>query len=465
MFLTLFPRLIILAIALKMSNCQETFESRWMERLYPVIKNQTILDLSIPGSHDTLTSDSSARIADNSNSLDPKVSWLLHLIGPFMEIFSLGSWIRAQAMTQGLKITEQLDSGIRFLDFRLAFTAGPKNLMNYDWYSVHMVQTNKKAIDYLTEIKLWLNNHDKEVVVIWFSNHGCEDCQTGTYHAEPKEMQKFWKQIENLLGPLLFDHGKRNLNETTLEEIIQLNSRVIIYAGEYSNFTNNSPLALPSNKIINIPTGEQHNFSLGIQEASQTFALSNDVINVSKSSNEFYLVHMAGDAGDQIWLSTKIKYFWPFVNLRQIKETCAELYNVPNMTEYCPMTLQANSLLKNYYHQTAFELAVKYKWGLPNAIYLDAIDYNGTFRVGPEEFGYGLPKSERIHGNARYSYTATFALINLYRVCPSKRSSEDCRKLYEIIEERRALYPIIHWKDEFYGRHDSWPEELLINEP
>jgi hypothetical protein len=465
MFPTFIHKLIILFILLEITCCQDTFESRWMEKLYPVIKNQTILDLSLPGSHDTLTGDSSARIAANSNSLDPKVSWLLHLIGPFMELFSIGSWIRAQAMTQGLKIKEQLDSGIRFLDFRLAYTAGPKNLINYDWYSVHMVQTNKKAIDYLTEIKTWLDEHEKEVVVIWFSNHGCEDCRTGTYHAEPKVMQKFWKEIENLFGSMLFDHGKRNLNETTYEEIVQLNSRVIIYAGEYSNFTNNSTLALPSNQIINIPTGEQHNFSLGIQEAEQTFAFSEEVLKVSKSQNQFYLVQMAGDAGDQMWFATKIKYFWPFVNIKKIKKTCAELYNVPNMTEYCPMSLQANSLFKNYYHQTAFEIAVKNKWGLPNAIYLDAIDYNGTIRVGPEEFGDGLPTSDRINGKAKYTYTATFALINLNRVCPSRHSSEDCEKLYGIVEERRALYPITHWKDEYYGRHDTWPEEILINYP
>jgi len=151
----------------------------------------------------------------------------------------VGDWIRAQAITQDLKLTEQLDSGIRFLDFRLAFTAAPDKFLNYDWYSLYFVESNKKAIDYLIEIKYWLDGHQKEVVVIWLSNHGFNG-DGNTFNTNENNMQKFLKEVETLFGIMLFDHFTRNINDTTIEEIINLNLRVIIYAGEYSHFINNT---------------------------------------------------------------------------------------------------------------------------------------------------------------------------------------------------------------------------------
>ena len=186
------------------------FESRWMEELFPIIKNQTILDISLPGSHDTLSSDSSTSIADHANSINKNMAWFLHIIWSFIDLFKIGNWIRAQAITQGLKIKDQLDSGIRFLDFRLAYSAAPNHFLKYEWYSLHMVQSNKKAIEYLFEVKSWLLSHNKEIIIIWFSNHGCEGCNN-TYNVDSKIMQNFWMEVESLFEG---KRTERNKNKT-----------------------------------------------------------------------------------------------------------------------------------------------------------------------------------------------------------------------------------------------------------
>jgi len=62
------------------------------------------------------------------------------------------------------------------------------------------------------------------------------------------------------------------------------------------------------------------------------------------------------------------------------------------MTAYCSMTLQGNRLLSNYYNHNSIEVAIDKKYVLPNAMYLDAVDSNGTIRVGPENFDYGVPR-------------------------------------------------------------------------
>ena len=46
-----------------------SFLANWMGKSLPIIENQTLLDLSLPGTHDTLTYDLSERVADNANDM------------------------------------------------------------------------------------------------------------------------------------------------------------------------------------------------------------------------------------------------------------------------------------------------------------------------------------------------------------------------------------------------------------
>lgn len=53
--------------------------------------------------------------------------------------------LSSQAKTQGLNITEQLNAGIRFIDFRVVYTSAPNASSGapHDWYCLHMVQSNQ----------------------------------------------------------------------------------------------------------------------------------------------------------------------------------------------------------------------------------------------------------------------------------------------------------------------------------
>lgn len=55
-------------------------------------------------------------------------------------------------------MTEQLDAGIRFIDFRIVRSAPPagNSSSKYDWFCLHMMETHNRALTYLAQAKEWL---------------------------------------------------------------------------------------------------------------------------------------------------------------------------------------------------------------------------------------------------------------------------------------------------------------------
>ena len=62
-------------------------------------------------------------------------------------------FIRQQAITQKLSVTEQLDAGIRFLDFRIMQEDSES------WRSLHFLESYGLALDYLKEVRTWMDAH------------------------------------------------------------------------------------------------------------------------------------------------------------------------------------------------------------------------------------------------------------------------------------------------------------------
>jgi len=150
--------------------------------------------LTNPHNNNCRTYDLSTTVSDGGIDDYPELSKILHLFSGSVDIIpgQIEDFIRQQARTQGLSLTEQLDNGVRFIDFR--------NMLEGDgsWYSLHCVQSNKKALDYLKEVRDWLIEHDGEVVVFWITKHG-SDQATGddAYPNVSKEdKQKYWKVRE-----------------------------------------------------------------------------------------------------------------------------------------------------------------------------------------------------------------------------------------------------------------------------
>jgi hypothetical protein len=160
----------------------------------------------------------------------------------------VGRFLRDQAKTQGLNITEQLNSGMRFVDFRLVWSKGPQKFTPYDWYSLHLVQTNQKALVYFQEIRTWLDSHPNEIVVMMLTRHG-NTCLNNTDQypgTTPEIRQSFWKSVESVFQGMLFDTSVSRANETSVSSLLARGHRVVMYAADWANFTNSSPLAYDS---------------------------------------------------------------------------------------------------------------------------------------------------------------------------------------------------------------------------
>lgn len=95
---------MFVAILLLLVNCYASFQySDWIGTLEPTIGNLTVLDISLPGTHDSLTYDLSEEVSLGADDDSETISWILHWaskIGIFQEY--IGKWIRKQAKTQGI---------------------------------------------------------------------------------------------------------------------------------------------------------------------------------------------------------------------------------------------------------------------------------------------------------------------------------------------------------------------------
>ena len=97
------------------------FYPDWMRWMLPAIENLTLLDLSLPGSHDTLTYDLSTLLSDGE---------VPHFVREYEQFEGINDFIRRQAVAQGLSVTSQLDNGMRFLDVRMMYQRDVG-----EWYS------------------------------------------------------------------------------------------------------------------------------------------------------------------------------------------------------------------------------------------------------------------------------------------------------------------------------------------
>ncbi|XP_063248536.1 PI-PLC X domain-containing protein 1 isoform X2 [Prinia subflava] len=104
--------------------CHEN--GQWMSRLPEKLWDIPLYNLALPGSHDTMT-----YCLDRSSAV--------------------------------LTVTEQLEAGVRYLDFRIAHKANDPSM---NLYFVHMVYTTVTVQAILWEILRWLETHPQEVVII-----------------------------------------------------------------------------------------------------------------------------------------------------------------------------------------------------------------------------------------------------------------------------------------------------------
>ncbi|KAL6455917.1 hypothetical protein MHYP_G00357680 [Metynnis hypsauchen] len=132
----------------------------WMSQLPPQLLDVPLWDLAIPGSHDTMT-----YCLDQHSSVlrsQPRILRVLDHIVPCIIRPCVNKW----GTTQELVISTQLNSGIRFLDLRIAHKTNDSDQTFYFAHGIYSLVTVKEA---LTAVAHWLEQHAKEVVIIALS--------------------------------------------------------------------------------------------------------------------------------------------------------------------------------------------------------------------------------------------------------------------------------------------------------
>ncbi|NXG62337.1 PLCX1 protein, partial [Hemiprocne comata] len=109
------------------------------------------------GSHDTMT-----YCLDRSSAVSGNESKMVKFLSKCMPCI-VHPIIMKWSTTQVLTVTEQLEAGVRYLDFRIAHKANDRSM---NLYFVHMVYTTVTVQDILWEVLRWLETHPQEVVIL-----------------------------------------------------------------------------------------------------------------------------------------------------------------------------------------------------------------------------------------------------------------------------------------------------------
>ena len=425
----------------------------------------TLLDLSLPGTHDTLSYDLSLTVSEGGIDGSAELANLLHdhthIIPNDAE-----DYLRIQAATQGLTITQQLLSGIRFFDLRIMYEDNLK-----DWYSLHMVQSNVPSIDYFKEIRTFIDSHPKEIVVLWVSKHGsqCAVGQDQYPNTTIAQKQQYWNDIMAVFDGVLVNTAETFVNTTSIKDMVARNHRVLIYATDYIEFTGSSPYALDG-CLINNQLGPGVSDEINAKKwEEQQFSTAKTVKQQNKAENKFFLMSMATGVPVDQMVCAFIQKFLPGKN-REANHKCVKAFNIPGFNK-CPETLLDIANLENYYKQITLEetynnmIKNEGNWNFPNAIYINAVDFDGTIRTGLEVlWGKNRNPQDTEHATTSYAYADTLIAANLINSCThaniSTNDKENCEKLMTTLNTRRSLYPSKFWDDKEYGRLSSWANVL-----
>jgi hypothetical protein len=439
----------------------------WFGDLLPIIGNLTLLDISLPGTHDTLTYDLSTTVADNANDLPSWASWLLHTFRSF-DTF-VGKVIRQNAMTQELNVTAQLNAGIRFLDLRTIYTAPPTQALGkHDWYSLHMVESNQKSMVYFNAVADFLHTHPTEIVVIMLTRHGCQQCTGDQQYpgSTTANEQAFWAQIKEAFATAGVGFvpsagvNYSSVNSTTIATLVANNQRVLLYAGDYGNFTKSDPLAWDGNYVLNGAAGEN------VANLTQSFVAWDEFYRNNaqqredlKRQNKFFLMSLAGSPpGDVTQYAAEI-YMAKLIGLhpKDLVQKCAANIHIPNLTDWCPSSLNEWERLRNFYSQVFMDRIAQETYQTvyspPGAIYIDVVGEHGEIRTDSQA-------SDR----KGFAYVDTLLLWNVRRACGGGGGggggggvSALCLNVEKSLVARRSAFPCHRWDDVSTGRHSNWP--------
>ncbi|TPP60857.1 PI-PLC X domain-containing protein 3 [Fasciola gigantica] len=178
---------------------------KWMSELPGRITCQPLNQLAIPGTH-------------NSFTYSIKQSSAVFPDAPGYDFFSQlpdffgGMLIHNWAVTQDLSIREQLEAGIRYLDFRVGVDPNKG-----EFVLVHG-QCAKPVEDELRVVAKFSKEYPREVILV--------DCNHCYEFKTSKQIHDFESLILRILGPIMIPPQD---TVPSLDEIWQTNQRVIFF--------------------------------------------------------------------------------------------------------------------------------------------------------------------------------------------------------------------------------------------
>ena len=184
-------------------SCATSEPATWMGCIAsrdPGFADIPLSEIAIPGAHDSGTfnldaSDFDTQSGSSCTSYTPLFTKVAALVKRWSE-------------AQNIDFTSQLDDGVRYLDFRLAYTGNAKQ----GWRIVHTQFSNDPLRQDLASIAAWAKAHPTEVVVI--------DVQHLCYDNSPTAADDLdlWSDF-SVLAPVIFDPGTRSVADSTLRDI------------------------------------------------------------------------------------------------------------------------------------------------------------------------------------------------------------------------------------------------------
>tara|TARA_Y100000389_G_C17394904_1_gene481969 strand:+ start:231 stop:1322 length:1092 start_codon:yes stop_codon:yes gene_type:complete len=190
---------------------------KWMTKLYnntDYFKTKTINEVVFPGTHNSIT----GNLVDKSN-VNEIINYHSHINDKYKPFSTFIKYIQKIAdpvnITQILSCINQIKSGIRYLDIRVAYK-------NKIWTTHHgpLIFDSNLIDTVIIPIKKWLKNKGKEILIVRFSHF------YGDYYTT--------KEINDLLSNIVTLWGGKNGNHILLTNKYKPTTKLKDIQGKYN---------------------------------------------------------------------------------------------------------------------------------------------------------------------------------------------------------------------------------------
>jgi hypothetical protein len=439
------------------------FLPHWMGsfRAAGLLEHVTLVDLCLPGTHDSLSYDLSLTVSESGIDNLRELADVLHkLSGGHLKLIpgDLEDFFRIQAKTQELTLPQQLDNGVRFIDFRLMLEPDRN-----DWYSIHFMQSNQVVETYWKQVRGWMDAHPDEIVVLWLSREGNPGAEGQDQYPGVSKEEKgvIWRKFLRVFDGLLLDTREASIFVDSVETLIAKDFRLIAFATDYVEFTDSSPFAINAASIQNRYDSGDGVFNAEASLEAHRYYFQNAVTNNAAEHARSGFTLLGMNTQGQAWqiLASAEKRFLGWGD--DLFSSCSSHFDMPEAPHWCPETLLDIAQLTSYYNQAAFEYAVENlgeSTGFPNAFYLDALDLSGTVRTGPQLLDGANRGGDIATNDAKYPYVDTVLIYNVKNACQQLNNSQSCTNFAGMIDRRREKFAMMLWDDPSRARHSEWPE-------